>query len=573
MKLKYLLLTLLLSAVVFGAQAQLLQDFAAAPRREVRAVWLTTLSGLDWPSRPATDAAGERRQREELDRILDRLQATGVNTVIYQARIRGTVTYPSALEPWDICLTGRYGRAPGYDPLAYAVEQCHRRGMELHAWVVAFPVCKLPAVKALGAEALPRRHPELCRRSGDQWMMDPGVPATGDYIAELCAEIVRKYEVDGVHLDYIRYPENSLPWDDRDTFRKYGAGRPLAQWRRDNVTAVVRKVHDAVKAVRPWVKLSCSPVGKYADLPRQSSYGWNARDAVSQDAQGWLRDGLMDILFPMMYFDGRHFYPFAQDWQENAAGRLVVPGLGIYFLSPREKDWPLGVVERQMYFTRQLGMGGQAFFRSRFFTDNVKGLYDFTARSFWKYPVPLPPMTWADSVAPATPQIAVERRGHVMRMSWQAVKDDRPEVPVSYSVYRLEGDGARWPDDAIPLARGLRVTSYEYVPVTSAAFAARHVVTAVDAYGNESLPDTAGNVREQLAAPAGFVAVVDGYVALPQWAAGENICYVADMAGRVVARREAAGGVDVRSLAPGLYELQASDGAGGRRTVLRFSKQ
>lgn len=573
MNLKYLFCFVLLAVVFADGRAQWAADPAAASRREVRAVWLTTLNGLDWPSRPATDAAGERRQREELDRVLDRLQAAGVNTVLYQARVRSTVTYPSAIEPWDACLTGRYGRAPGYDPLAYVVEQCHRRGMELHAWVVAFPVCKVSAAKALGADALPRRRPELCRRCGDQWMMDPGVPGTGDYIAALCAEIVSRYAVDGVHLDYIRYPEKGIPWDDRDTFRKYGRGMALQPWRRANVTAVVRKVHDAVKAVRPWVKLSCSPVGKHADLPRQSSYGWNARDAVAQDAQAWLRDGLMDMLFPMMYFDGRHFYPFAQDWQEQSAGRPVVPGLGIYFLSPREKNWPLGTVARQMHFTRLLGMGGQALFRSRFFTDNVKGLYDFAAHGFWRQPVPTPAMTWADSVAPAAPQPVAERRGRLLRLSWMEVRDDDPQVPVSYSVYRLEADSACWPAGAVPLARGLRTPAFDYLPLTPGAVGACYAVTAVDAYGNESAPGIVSAPGETAAGGAVRVVQAGDTLVVPQWATSAHCYLLTDLAGRVVKRLEAAHEVRPGALAPGLYELRASYAAGRMRTVLRFARQ
>lgn len=107
-------------------------------------------------------------------------------------------------------------------------------------------------------------------------------------------------------------------------------------------------------------------MGKYSDLSRYSSYGWNARDAVSQDAQRWLRLGWMDMLFPMMYFDGNHYYPFLADWKEHDAGRPVVPGLGIYFLNSREKNWPLLTVQRQMNVARSEGLGGQAFFRTRF---------------------------------------------------------------------------------------------------------------------------------------------------------------------------------------------------------------
>lgn len=453
--------------------------------REVRAVWLTTLSGLDWPSRSAATPAAEEARRRELCDILDRLQAAGINTVLFQARIRSTTAYASAFEPWDGVFTGTPGRAPGYDPLRFATDECHRRGMELHAWVVAFPICTVASERRLGAQALPRRRPELCVRCGDRWMMDPGVPATADYLAGICEEIVRGYDVDGIHLDYIRYPEQGIPWNDARSYRRYGGDRSLADWRKENVDRCVRKVHDAVKAVRPWVKVSCSPVGKYADLPRQSSYGWNARDAVHQDAQAWLRDGWMDMLFPMMYFDGKHFYPFALDWQEHAAGRPVVPGLGIYFLSPAEKNWDLGVIRRQLCFLRDAGLGGAAFFRSRFFTDNVKGLYDFVAGDFYARPALVPPMTWADSVPPPAPDVRIAREGRALVLTWNAVADDRPGVPVRYNVYRIDRT-AEGEARAVPVARNLTETVFRYVPALPSSLYGRYVVTALDAYGNES---------------------------------------------------------------------------------------
>lgn len=457
---------------------------SSAPRREIRAVWLTTLSGLDWPSQPARTAEGAERQRRELCDILDRLQAAGINTVLFQARIRATTAYPSAIEPWDGAFSGTSGVAPTYDPLRLAVDECHRRHMELHAWVVAFPICTAVQARQLGRRALPQTRPELCRRSGDRWLMDPGVPATADYLADICREIVTNYDVDGIHLDYIRYPEDAIPWNDRTTYRRYGGGLPLAEWRRTNVTRVVKQIHDAVKAVRPWVKLSCSPVGKYADLPRQSSYGWNARDAVYQEAQAWLRDGLMDVLFPMMYFDGRHFYPFAQDWQEQSAGRPVVPGLGIYFLSPREKDWALPVITRQLNFTRELGMGGAAYFRSRFLTDNVKGLYDYLRTDFYRRPALPPAMTWQDSVAPTTPHLSLSRTGRSLRLTWTTAADNAPATPVTYNIYRLPTDSASF-DEATLVAQGLTDTAFTYTPALPATLYAAFAVTAMDAYGNE----------------------------------------------------------------------------------------
>ena len=479
-----LLSTLLLCLFIpvlsaFGQRPQH-SPVAADIRYEVRAAWLTTLMGLDWPRRPATTTKAAETQRLELCRILDRLHDAGINTVLFQSRIRATTAYPSAIEPWDGVFTGTPGRAPSYDPLRVALEECHRRGMECHAWVVAFPICKATVNKQLGKRSLPSLHPELCQRCGDQWMMDPGVPGTAPYLANICREIVENYDVDGIHLDYIRYPEPGIPFNDTRTFARYGKGAASkAQWRTDNVNRCVKAIHDAVKSVRPWVKLSCSPVGKYSDLSRYSSRGWNARDAVSQDAQRWLREGWMDLLFPMMYFDGDHYYPFLADWHENEADRCVVPGLGIYFLNRREKDWPLQVVQRQMNVARSQGLAGQAFFRTKFLLDNEKGLLDWLRTDFYAHPALVPPMKTTPAVQPPSrPEVKETLDGIHLKLDWNAVANP---TPVTYNVYRLDSIRGN-----VLLSVRQKGTSYATTLALPALRHSRYVVTAVDAYGNES---------------------------------------------------------------------------------------
>ncbi len=550
---RLLLLSLYIICAAIPATAALIE-------REVRAVWLTTLSGLDWPSRPATTSAGFERQRQELRDILDRLHAAGINTVLFQTRVRSTVVYPSALDPWDGAFTGRPGQAPDYDPLQLAVDECHRRGMELHAWVVAFPICKVNAERSLGRAALPRRRPDLCRRAGDQWLMDPGAPGTPGYLASLCSEIVRRYDVDGIHLDYIRYPEAGIPFDDRTTYRRYGKGQPLPDWRRANVTRCVQAIHDSVKRLKPWVKLSCSPVGKHADLARYSSRGWNARDAVYQDAQAWLRQGLMDLLFPMMYFTGDHFYPFAADWQEQSAGRPVVPGLGIYFLSPREKDWPLGTIEREMRFVRRLGMG-QAYFRSRFLTDDVKGLYGLLADDFYATPALPPAMTWEDSIPPAQPAVCLHKEGYDLYLDWPEAHDNRPGR-IAYNVYVDAGYGPR-PLSLLPTERTIRQS-----PALTALLLATIAVTAIYRYGNESRPAliTPGKALSPLPA-----FIVTDSLTLPPLDA--EFLLLSDATGRPVLTLRTTTRIAVRSLAPSFYTVRTLDARGTSHRVAAFVKK
>lgn len=350
----------------------------AAPKYEVRAVWLTTFGGLDWPKAKANTESGRKAQQQELRDILDRLQQDGINAIYLQTRIRGAVIYPSAIEPWDGSLTGRYDMHPGYDPLQFAIDECHKRGMECHAWVVAIPAFKIADARALGRKSLIYTHPKLLYKHNGSYYLDPSLAGTADYLERICREIAGNYDIDGIHFDYIRYPEKTA--------------RTRQDWRRDNITRIVRQLYGAIKEEKPWIRVSCSPVGKYSDVSRYSARGWNAYHAVYQDAVLWMKEGIMDMISPMMYFKDNHFFPFAADWQEQSHGKVIAPGLGIYFLDPREKDWNLDEVTRELQFIRQMNMGGAAYFRTRFLLNDVKGLETWIRNYYYTTPALMPPL-------------------------------------------------------------------------------------------------------------------------------------------------------------------------------------
>ena len=442
----------------------LLQNASAQmPKHEIRAVWITTISGLDWPR-----AHSAARQQQELTDILDKLQQANINTVLIQTRVRASTIYPSTLEPWDICLTGTAGKSPGYDPLQFCIDECHKRGMECHAWIVTIPVGKWTAD---GCKKLRARYPNLIKKIGDEGYMDPEKPQTGDYLAQICADVTRRYDIDGIHLDYIRYPETWKLKVNRTQGRQY-------------ITGIVSKIHKAVKTEKPWVKLSCSPVGKYDDISRYQSLGWNANTTVCQDAQGWLRTGLMDALFPMMYFQGNHFYPFVVDWKEHSYGRMLAPGLAVYMLHPREKNWDLDVIRREMNVLRQQNLG-ITFFRSKFFTDNVKDVYTFT-KDFNRYPALVPPMSWVSGSAPRpVAQFSVNHGTATDILTWQGA---RPQADGSYLLYNIYASD-RYPvdteDPACLIATRLQGQS---LAIPHQGRSLNYAITATDRYGRESSP-------------------------------------------------------------------------------------
>lgn len=454
------------------------------PKHEERAVWLGTIGGIDWPRTKATDPRSTERQKQELRNILDRLRKANINVVLMQTRIRGSVIYPSDIEPWDQAITGRSGVAPSYDPLQFAIEECHRRGMELHAWLVSIPLGTTSRQKAYGTKSIMRHHPSLCKTVGGEVFMQPGLPETADYIANLCREIVTRYDVDGISLDYIRYPESQYRFNDENLYKSQHSSLSLSDWRRSNITRIVRRIHDVVKPIKPWVRLSSSPIGKYRNLTRYSSGGWDCYNAVYQDPQGWLRDNIQDILYPMMYFLGNHYYPFLFDWRENSYGHPVATGLGIYFLDPHEGKWKLNDVRAQMHTARKSGIGGMAFYRSQYLTDNTKGLYDAACEEFFPYPALTSRMTWTEhTAAPAAPTMLNISDGTIswnygstFEGKWQTVffniyASDSYPVDIT-KAHNLAVQ--RWQEKSIRISETNQPT-YKYF-----------AVTAMDRYGNES---------------------------------------------------------------------------------------
>lgn len=483
LKITSCIIILLFFLIVPQCPAQDIWD-VAYPKREIRAVWIATIGGIDWPRTKAVDARSTEKQKKELIDILDKLKNANINTILLQTRIRGSVIYPSDIEPWDNAITGRAGKAPAYDPLEFAIEECHKRGMELHAWLVSIPLGTVSRQASYGSKSITKHHGSLCKSVGGEMFMIPGKPGTADYIADIAREIVTRYDVDGINLDYIRYPESQYRFND-DNLYSAKSGMSKNDWKRENITRIVRKVHDVVKGIKPWVKLSSSPIGKYKDLNRYRSGGWDCFNAVYQDPQAWLRDNIQDMLFPMMYFLGDHYYPFVFDWKENSYGHPIAAGLGIYFLDPKEGRWQLNDVRTQMHTARKSEMGGIAFYRSEFLTRNIKGIYDVTCEEFFPFPALTPAMTWTTyTAAPASPVNLKYQDGTI---SWQynaPVADGKWRV-IYFNVYGSD----TYPVDITKADNLLeqRLSDTSYVIGGRALKKHYYAVTAMDRYGNESV--------------------------------------------------------------------------------------
>lgn len=538
----FFLLTLLTTSILH-AQSILLEK---PVKYEVRAAWITIFHNIDWPktriSNDSTQEECREAQKQELCTMLDQLQRAGINTVLFQTRVGACTAYPSDIEPWHRSFTGHDGGNPGYDPLAFAVEECHKRGMELQCWISAIPV---GSYNGMGARRLRERGFPM-RRFAPGSYLDPSYEKVPDYLAELCLEMTTRYDIDGIHLDFIRYSEE---WP-------RAASQEEANNRRTNITRIVRKIHDVVKAAKPWVKMSCSPLGKYADLQRQSAGHWTARNRVYQEAQEWVKEGLMDQLYPMMYFQGKNFYPFAADWMENSCGRTIVAGLGTYFLSPWSRPrWNGEEVSRQMMVTRWLGMG-TAHFSAGNLLQNHGRIFDTAANVYSPWPALVPPMSWMKAQAMNAPT-EVALQGNVLQ--W---KGNAPY----YNVYASDSHPVDVSD-----TRNLIAIRYSG---TSLNVSDRHrnvphkyfAVTAMDRYGYESLPVQSHEQFEHELLMKNNAEMLQ----LPEEASKTARYDILTLTGQAISTRLAAhdGQVALWGVPPGAYLLYTSAGRNTRRAYV-----
>ncbi|MDH6357172.1 family 10 glycosylhydrolase [Parabacteroides sp. PF5-9] len=460
---------------------------AVSPKQEIRAVWLTTIYGLDWPHKPAATEAEAEKQQNELIAILDRLREANFNMVFLQVRQRGDVIYNSKIEPISRVISGKYGVESSYDPLAFAVEECHKRGMECHAWFVTFPVGTPARVRAQGSKSVVKRHPELCKLHKEEWYLDPGVSGTGDYILSLVQEVVDGYDIDGVHFDYIRYPEGAETFPDKKEYEASGKNMKLADWRRENINKIVARVYDWVKEVKPWVQVSSSPLGKYSRIEKVPNAGWTAFETVFQDPISWIGEGKQDMIVPMMYYKNNNFFPFVEHWAENTKDRLFVPGLGVYRMEAKDSNWAVDDIIEQLDYVRNFGSSGCAFFRCSNVFDNTKGLYDRLKDTYFKYPAQLPPLTWLSDSIPSAPQeIVVERLDDKLKLTWQ--EPDSLSESLTYTIYYTQSDSIDLGSSQAMIATGVRDT-VAFIPIdpeTEKLYT--FCVTASNRYRLESVP-------------------------------------------------------------------------------------
>ena len=351
---------------------------------EFRGAWIATVVNIDWPSSPGLPV---EEQKAELTKLLDLARDMNLNAVFFQIRPACDAFYASELEPWSEYLTGQMGKAPEpfYDPLAFAVEEAHKRGLELHAWFNPYRARHPSKRGEASADHVSLRRPELVRTYGGYLWLDPGEPDVQDYTVGVILDVVRRYDIDGVHLDDYFYPYpvkdadgNDVPFPDDASYARYresGGTLERDDWRRENVNIVVRRLNEEVHAIKPDVAFGISPFGIWRPDNPSGIQGMDQYARIYADCRKWLREGWVDYLAPQLYwptFQDAQSYPRLLEWWvgENVADKLVLAGNAAYRVVGEPHQWGAEEYVKQIRLTRELGAGGNIHFHLRIFLDN-----------------------------------------------------------------------------------------------------------------------------------------------------------------------------------------------------------
>jgi uncharacterized lipoprotein YddW (UPF0748 family) len=489
------------------------------PKYEFRGTWVATVLGLDWPCRTCSETS----QRTALVAILDSLQSAGINAVLFQVRVEADAFYESPYEPWSYWMTGEQGRDPGYDPLALAVEEAHKRGMELHAWFNPYR-----ANRGSGYDLDPShvmvQHPEWILDFGTIQILDPGLPEVRDYVATIISDVVRRYDVDGIHFDdyFYPYPPNLINDEDASTYAEHGGSFSIDSWRRFNVFRFVRQVRDSVAAVRPEAVFGISPFGIHRPGEPPGITGLSGADDLYADAVAWLENDLIDYLTPQLYWPfggGQDYGLLAPWWETQRNDRHLYPGHGLYRSDRATYSGTLfasNEVPRQVRLNRQTdGIQGSVFFRASNLTHlSSKGFADSLKTDFYRYPALPPPMAWKSQDAPGTPTglvLAEPTDGEPgqVDLSWTAPASGDAEARF-YAVYRVrtgeDGDLGAALEDPANLAGVTGETTFSDVLLDGGPYT--YVVTAVSANSIESAPSDPAFKSGNVAAEADPVAAL-----------------------------------------------------------------
>lgn len=476
---------LILTVSIFSA----IYAQAMPPKREFRAAWLSTVTNIDWPSSPSNSMSTNKK---DLIKILDYLKDANLNAVVMQIRPACDAMYYSEIEPWSYWFTGQQGKAPSplWDPLEFAVEEAHKRGMELHAWFNPYRVRNASWNLQLDKKNVAVQHPDWVLTVDGNQILDPGLPQVREHVLNVVMDVVRRYDIDAVHFDDYFYLEGITNQDDQ-TFAQYNRGfTDRGDWRRDNVNELLRMIHNAILAEKPYVKFGQSPAGIWKSGVPSNIFGRSAYSAIYCDAIAWLNEQIIDYLAPQLYwpFGGSQDYgTLAPWWASKRNDRHIYPGLPLYRVGEPSMD--RSQIGRMIKLNRNTdGIYGEIFFTSHNINDNPLSNTDTLKNNYYKYKALIPVMHWKDSVAPQSP-IAL-RFGKVDGVGIEALTWDKPvdDDVARYVIYSFDSPSVNQ-NDIDDATKIFDITSKNYYQITSKFPTSKkyYAITALDNNNNESL--------------------------------------------------------------------------------------
>jgi len=504
---KLLSVSLVSGAVLGQSSGTRAQTEAAIPMapREMRAVWITTVYNGNWPSNKGLPVA---QQQQELLAIFDRAMAMNLNAIVFQVRPGADAMYESKLEPWSEYLTGQQGVAPQpyYDPLVFAVEEAHKRGLQLHAWFNPYRA----ATRLSGGftnNHVSNTMPQATKKLDKLMWLDPGNEQAQDHTLAVITDVVRRYDIDGVQFDDYFYPyasevEKTGGFPDEDTWQTYQqSGGKLSRddWRRENVNTLMRRVYESIKQVKPRVYFGIAPFGIWRPGYPEGIAGMDSYQQLYADSRKWLQEGWLDYFSPQLYWDlskEKQSYPKLLAWwvEQNSKQRHLWPGISI---SGVGANFPVDDILKRIDITRkQPGATGIIYFSAKPIMEDKGGIFTQLKQSAYAAPALVPPSPWLDTQAPDAPVPTATRDIATGALAVQWVKPKAPDAFLATVYARV---GGTWRFDVVPAG-----TSGYHFPAAGAVPDAVSVAF-VDRTGNESAKSAvplAGGDNSSIVIPA-----------------------------------------------------------------------
>ena len=482
----------LLGAMVFQTTSLYAKNIQKTnPKREFRGAWVQAVNGQ-------FSGMDEAQMKSYLTEMLDNLQKVNVNAVIFQVRVEGDALYPSPYEPWSRYITGEQGCSPGWDPLAFMVAECHRRNMELHAWINPYRA-RTKTTKELALEHPAMKNPQNFIEYEGQLYFNPALQANRDHICRIVRDILTRYDVDGLHIDdyFYPYPVKGKEFPDDEWFA-VSKSRDRGAWRRENVNHLIYQLHRTVREVKPWVKFGVSPFGIYRNEKSwefgSKTKGLQCYDELNADVLFWIEQEWVDYCIPQLYWEIGHpaadYEELVGWWAKYASKRPLYIGQDVVrTVNAKDTTVACGNQQQRKYELQRAceGVSGSCFWDAASAANNMQGYRDFLANSYYRYPALMPECTFIDKKAPAKVkgvQLVEDENGRMLLWLVDSNVKDKMDKPHKFVVYCF---GAGEKVDIDNPAKIMAITDKQYIRIPQELKGKyRFVVTVLDRLQNES---------------------------------------------------------------------------------------